>query len=111
MSPEYKRLNIDGALYETEVPAGRLVPWEGPPDGTELRAFIPGIIHEVAVRPGSRITRGQAVLLLEAMKMYNEVCAETDGRVEEVLVQDGEIVEKDQLLLRIRPEGQEDRTR
>jgi biotin carboxyl carrier protein len=108
MSPDYKQLNIDGTLYETEVPEGRFTRWEGPPDGSELRAFIPGIIHEIAVRPGGRITQGQVVLLLEAMKMYNEVTAETDGRVEEVLVQDGEIVEKDQLLLRIVPARRRD---
>ncbi len=99
----YRRLNIDGALYETEVPEDWHMPYGGPVDHSTVRAFIPGVIHEVAVKPGSRVSRGQVLLLLEAMKMYNEVCADTEGTVREVAVRVGEIVEKGQLLLRIEP--------
>ena len=100
---EYRRLNIDGALYETEVPEDWHEPYGGPVDRSPVRAFIPGIIHEVAVKPGNRVRKGQVLLLLEAMKMYNEVCAETEGTVREVAVRVGELVEKGQLLLRLEP--------
>jgi biotin carboxyl carrier protein len=99
----YRRLNIDGTLYETEVPEDWHKPYGGPVDRSTVRAFIPGIIQEVAVKPGSRVRRGQVLLLLEAMKMFNEVCADTGGTVREVAVRAGEIVEKGQLLLRLEP--------
>lgn len=49
------------------------------------------------------ISRGQAVCIIEAMKLMNEIEAEVDGRVIEILVQNGEPVEYGQPLMRISP--------
>jgi len=49
------------------------------------------------------ITRGQAVCIIEAMKLMNEIEAEFDGRISEILVQSGEPVEYGQPLLRVTP--------
>ncbi len=96
---EFEYLNIDETLYETEIPAGTFTASDGPPDRRQVRAFIPGIIHEIRVGEGGRVETGDVLLLLEAMKMYNEVTAIQSGRVEKVLVEAGDIVEKNQLLL------------
>ena len=48
---------------------------------TELRAVIPGRILAVSVAPGDRVTAGQQVMVVEAMKMQNELRAPRDGVV------------------------------
>ncbi|MFB3906635.1 MAG: acetyl-CoA carboxylase biotin carboxyl carrier protein subunit [Acidobacteriota bacterium] len=98
----YSSLNIDETVYETEVPSKYRKPFSGIPDPREVRAFIPGVIAEIRVRPGQRVREKDVLLLLEAMKMFNEVCSQCEGVVVEILVKPGDRVEKDQMLLRIR---------
>lgn len=92
-------LTIDSADYETEVPRDRLKPFAGMPEKRDLRAFIPGTIVDVRVREGEKVSPGQVLLLLDAMKMHNEVSSEISGRVRQVLVVKGDRVEKNQLLI------------
>jgi len=53
------------------------------------------------VEVGDRISRGQTVCIIEAMKLMNEIEAEVSGQVIEILVQNGEPVEFGQPLLRV----------
>lgn len=71
------------------------------PSARELRAEMPGMVVEVKCKVGDRLTKGQAVVVLEAMKMQNELIAPDDGVVEEVMVQAGQSVESGALLLRL----------
>jgi biotin carboxyl carrier protein len=95
-------LNVDGAVYRTRLtPRWRARrPFE-PSDPREVRARIPGTIREVHVAPGRRVERGEALLVLEAMKMRNSVTAPLAGTVEEVRVEPGMLVAKNELLLRL----------
>lgn len=68
-----------------------------------LRAPMPGLVVKVEVREGDEVVEGQALLVVEAMKMENELRAEAAGRVSRVAVEAGEAVEKDQALLEILP--------
>jgi biotin carboxyl carrier protein len=65
----------------------------------EVRAPIPGRVVSVAVREGDEVKAGQALVVLEAMKMENQICAEGPGRVERVAVEPGATVENGQLLI------------
>ena len=65
----------------------------------EIRAIIPGRIVAVAVVPGDPVGAGQQVLVLEAMKMQNELRAPRAGSVERVAVAVGENVEVGDLLM------------
>jgi biotin carboxyl carrier protein len=58
----------------------------------EVRAPIPGKVVRVAVSKGDAVVAGQPLLVLEAMKMENPICAEGAGRVDEVLVSAGATV-------------------
>ena len=62
---------------------------------------LPGVIRQILLFPGNSITAGQPILTLEAMKMENEVRAEVDGRLTEILVQEGQIVNTGDELLEI----------
>lgn len=96
------RLVIDGTSYETEVPAhvARRPRWQ-PPDPRRVHAQIPAVVTEVRVRPGAEVRRGDALLVLEAMKMKNEIPAPMDGRVQSIHVRLGELVTKHQLLIEL----------
>jgi acetyl-CoA carboxylase biotin carboxyl carrier protein len=69
--------------------------------GTFYRSPAPGEPSFVEV--GDRISRGQTVCIIEAMKLMNEIEAEVSGQVIEILVQNGEPVEFGQPLLRVNP--------
>jgi acetyl-CoA carboxylase biotin carboxyl carrier protein len=69
--------------------------------GTFYRAPSPE--SPVFVEVGQNVRKGQVVCIVEAMKLMNEIEAETEGRVDEILVKNGEHVEYGQRLLRLTP--------
>jgi biotin carboxyl carrier protein len=75
----------------------------GPPvaaaGAVEVRAVIPGRVASVAVAEGDRVQRGQSVVIIEAMKMQNELRAPRDGTVRRVAVAAGATIELGDLLL------------
>ena len=67
----------------------------------EVRAAMPGKVVAVLIEPGTAVKRGQGILVIEAMKMENEIAAPRDGTVAEILVKPGQAVESGELLARI----------
>lgn len=72
-----------------------------PTGGPDVRAPIPGTVKSILVRPGEAVRRGQHLLVLEAMKMDNEICAAVDGTVGEILVNVKDAVRQGDVLIRI----------
>lgn len=68
---------------------------------SRLVAPIPGKVVAVKVVPGDEVAAGQALVVLEAMKMENELAAEQPGRIAAVHVADGDTVESGELLVEI----------
>jgi pyruvate carboxylase subunit B len=64
-----------------------------------LRAPMPGLVVKVDVQEGDEVVPGQGLVIVEAMKMENELRAEVGGRVSRVHVHPGQVVEKDQVLV------------
>ncbi len=71
----------------------------GPGGPVEVRAIIPGVVLSVSVSVGDAVTAGQQLLVVEAMKMQNELRAARDGSIERVAVGAGERIEVGDLLL------------
>ena len=72
------------------------------PDGaTTVNAPMPGTILSVKVAPGEAVKKGTVLLILEAMKMENEIMAAADGTVASIAVSAGETVSTGQLLVAI----------
>lgn len=67
----------------------------------ELTAPMPGQIRAVNVNEGETVTKGQTLLVLEAMKMEIRVQASRDGVVKKLLVKQGQTVEREQILIEI----------
>jgi len=68
---------------------------------SELVAPMPGLVRGVNVSEGDVVTKGQTLLLLEAMKMEIRVQAKSDGVVKKVFVKQGQTVEREQMLIEI----------
>ena len=66
-----------------------------------VKAPLPGTIVDVKVQPGQEVKKGETVVVLEAMKMENNIDAEHDGKVAEVRVAKGDTVMEGTILVTI----------
>lgn len=66
-----------------------------------LKAPMPGLVIDIPVKEDQQVKKGQVLLILESMKMQNELKSPRDGKVERVKVKVGESVEQRQVLLTI----------
>ena len=106
---EVREVVVDGWRVEVEIePERRAVLRERARRGAgaaaqggpvEVRAIIPGRIVAVAVKPGDAVEAGQQILVVEAMKMQNELRAPREGSVDRVGVAVGDTIEVGDLLV------------
>ncbi len=89
------------ATDEREQAAGALASTR--PRAETVKASMPGIVVRVSVTAGEAVSAGQPLLVLEAMKMQNEVCAEHVGVVSTVEVSPGQAVAAGEIMLRLDP--------
>jgi biotin carboxyl carrier protein len=66
-----------------------------------LKAPMPGLVVAIPVNEGQDVKKGQVLLILESMKMQNELKAPRDGKVNRIKVKPGESVEQKQALLSV----------
>lgn len=107
------RVNVNGTVYEVEleditgaVPASAPVapaapaaaPVSAPAGGEKITSPMPGNILSVNVAAGDTVQKGQVLMILEAMKMENEIMCPCDGKVVSVSVTKGAAVESGTLL-------------
>lgn len=71
------------------------------PDMKRIESIIPGTIQRIMAREGDEVTVGTPLLILEAMKMRNEVLSTVDGVVLKIHVREGEMVPKSHLLVEL----------
>jgi biotin carboxyl carrier protein len=100
---------VDGFRFEVEVESERRAALReratrGRPDAAtggphEVRALIPGKVVSLAVGTGDSVVAGQQLLVVEAMKMQNELRAPRDGTIEQLGVAQGVNIEVGDLLL------------
>jgi biotin carboxyl carrier protein len=65
----------------------------------ELNAFIPGTVFRLSVKANSKVKAGDHLLVLEAMKMKNDILSPISGTIKKIHVQVGDRVKKLQLLI------------
>ena len=69
--------------------------------GEAVTASLPGVVHKILVKAGDSVKKGQAVFVLEAMKMEIEIPAPNDGVIASIEVSQGQSVENGQILARM----------
>ncbi len=97
---------VDGIAYPIEVlgleepsPAKRKAATAAAgEEAGAITAIMPGLIVQVLKNEGDKVEAGEVVLILEAMKMQNELHAKQSGIVKQILVKPGETVEMRQVL-------------
>ena len=109
-SVDYKtktfNMKINGTLYVVKIndKYDRLIDQLGMKVGAtqkvgDVKAPMPGLVLEVAVSVGETVSKGDKMLILEAMKMENVIKAVGDGIVKAIHITKGTAVEKGQLLI------------
>ena len=84
---------------EGAAPAQKVAPAAPAGGGGTLTSPLPGTVLDVFVRPGDAVKVGQRLLLLEAMKMENNIDADRDGVIKEVKVGKSDAVMEGQVLV------------
>ena len=103
------RVNVNGTAYEIELeeltgdmPSAPVsaVPASEPPasGGENVTAPMPGTILSINIEPGTMAKRGQVLMILEAMKMENEILSPCDGKILSVNTSKGATVQSGTLL-------------
>ncbi len=100
---ELKTLVIQGAVYQTYLTKKfeNRVNYETPNDNL-IYSFIPGTVVDIFVKTGQKVKEGETLLLLEAMKMENQVRMPFDGKIVKVLVKKDEIIPKRHLMIEVK---------
>ncbi|MDY4059393.1 MAG: biotin/lipoyl-containing protein [Alloprevotella sp.] len=76
-------------------------PAAGPGEGAPVKAPLPGVVAKILVAMGQSVKKGETVLVLEAMKMENNITAECDGKVTGICVAAGDSVMEGTTLITI----------
>ena len=106
------KVNVNGTAYEVEIEEMTGAPAAAPVAapaaapvasgaGESITSPMPGNILAVNVAAGDKVKKGQVLMILEAMKMENEIMAPRDGKVTAVAVTKGAAVESGALLCTI----------
>ena len=99
-----KELIIQGAVYQTTFTRKfeERVKWEAP-NINMLYSFIPGTIIDIFVKPKQKVKEGETLLLLEAMKMQNQLRMPFDGEIVKIHVKKDETIPNNYLIMEIKP--------
>ena len=82
----------------TPAPAAAAPAAKAAPGGTSVTSPMPGSVLGVKVNVGDKVSAGQTMFVLEAMKMENEIVAPVDGTVASINVKTGDTVDTDQVM-------------
>lgn len=103
-------VTTDGAAAPAAAPAAPAATAEataapaaksGPGAGAPVKAPLPGVVTKILVSEGQAVKKGETVLVLEAMKMENNITAEADGTVSGICVSAGDSVMEGTTLITI----------
>jgi len=99
---ELQEFRIDTAVYTTRLTAKFInrKKWVRP-NPNEVYSYIPGNIIEIFVKEGQELKEGESLLLLEAMKMRNDIKMPFDGKIKKVFVKEGQHVPNKFLMIEI----------
>jgi biotin carboxyl carrier protein len=101
---ELKTLVIEGAMYKTTFTKkfeNRQI-YETPNDNLII-SFMPGSVIDILVKKGQKVEEGEVILILEAMKMYNNITMPFNGRIVKINVKRDEVIPKNYVIMEIKP--------
>ncbi len=94
------QIKVDDTLYQTQLTKKFLNRQKYVPrDPLLLTTQIPGVVKSIFVKEGDRVKQGQSVMILEAMKMLNNIQSPVEGVVKKIFADVGQQVPKDSKLI------------
>ncbi len=84
---------------QVKIPNSQVARAPGRVDGEPVKAPMPGTILDIKATTGTKVKKGQLLLVLEAMKMENEIFATLDGVVSQIMVSKGSMVATNDVLM------------
>ncbi len=104
-----KKIRLENFDYNVTVKTEQFAKFEkymqvksgGSSKGGKVKAPMPGLVVKINVQIGDEVKKGDKLISLEAMKMENAISSSTAGVIKQILVKEGQIVEKDAVLLEI----------
>ena len=75
---------------------------------SSLKSPLAGRVSRVLVKPSERVKKGQPLLLIESMKMENEIGASRDAFIKTIFIAEGNVVQQNQILIDFECEGEAD---
>lgn len=69
--------------------------------GHKVKAPLPGSIFKIKVQPGDDVIKGQTLLVMEAMKMENNIQSDKEGTIKDIKVKEGDSVLQDDVLIEL----------
>jgi len=118
-SPTHAKINLNGTEYlvqieddkihnipklavqEKAVPLAPAFSSSADLYSGEIRAPLPGVIVSILVSEGEEVKKGQAIIIIEAMKMQSEIASPVDGKIDKILVKERAPVKEGDLLMTI----------
>ena len=95
-----KEANSAQIMPSTAAPSPRIAPAAAAGAGNAVKSPLPGTVLGIKVNVGDKVAPGQTLMILEAMKMENNIDADRAGVVKQILVQQGStVMEGDQLIV------------
>lgn len=67
--------------------------------GHKVKAPLPGNIMKINIKPGDQVIKGQTLLVMEAMKMENNIQADKEGTIKDIKINEGDSVLQDDVLI------------
>jgi biotin carboxyl carrier protein len=99
---KFESLNVDYTEYKTKLSRKYTLrkPYI-PPDPRKILSFIPGTINKIYVKEKDKVKAGDKLLILEAMKMKNDIVTSINGKIKKIHVKVDERVANKQLLVEL----------
>lgn len=96
----FESFTIHTAIYQTLLTEKYLKrkPYKIIPEN-QIMSKIPGSIYKIHAMDNQEVAKGDVILELEAMKMYNKILAPVDGKIKKIYVREGDKIPKDFLMI------------
>ncbi len=100
-----RKIYLNGLPFDVEIEKIKSVSQKAKPSrriiNGDIKSSLPGQVLSISVNVGDRVEKDQPLVVLESMKMENEIVAPKPGKVKAVHVVPGQVVYKDELILQI----------
>lgn len=76
--------------------------WEEP-NFNHIKSYIPGTVVDILIKEGQKVGAGDSIMILDAMKMYNDIKMPFKGKILKINIEKGQKIPKDFVMIEIEP--------